>query len=192
MSSRVFFLGLMVLLLIGLRCRADAETYPLTLNLEDRKVTIAVGDTLVITSNVAGTARIIQSSGVIGGPIPVHIGDHRSFYFPKSGRFSGIISDSAGATLAQLDVQVVSTTLSSKAIADEIGFSRSVILGVQPSGAAISFKSSDPTLLTLTNQAINGTTASFMVKTLARGTPKILATIISPGGPRTKIGRAHV
>lgn len=167
-----------------------AEAYNVTLGSGDRDVTIVVGDSLNLTAGVAGTARAFQGSGTIGSPFPVHVGDHQSFTFPTAGSYSGTISDASGAALSRITIQVVSTTLSSKAIADQVGFTRTVAVTVAPAGAVISFAPLDASVLTVSQQVIAGTSATFNVKVLARGTPVVIAQIMSPGGVRTIASRA--
>ena len=175
----------LVLLLGALALSAADVTYDITVGPGDQSIVVAAHDSLNLTAGVSGTARILRGSGVVGPPFPVHVGEVRHMTLHQPGRFIGTVSDVSGTVLGSLTVTVVSTTISSKAIADQVGFTRDVSVGIQPENAPITFAGNDPSLLTVTNQTISGTMANFSVKTLKRGKPILQAQIQSPTGLRT-------
>ena len=178
-SSLVLLFGALALL-----AAADV-TYDITVGPGDQSIVVAAHDSLNLTAGVSGTGRIVRGSGFVGPPFPIHVGEVRHMTLHQPGRFIGTVSDVSGTVLGSLTVTVVSTTISSKAIADQVGFTRDVSIGIQPENAPITFTGNDPSLLTVTNQKISGTMANVSVTTLKRGKPILLAQIQSPTGLRT-------
>ncbi len=159
-----------------------AETYSVRIDTGEQAIVVAINDTLMVTSGLTGLARIYEGCGTIGAPFPVTEEEVHTLHCTRSGHFSGTISDAAGTVLGSLTLTVVSTNLASKAIADQVGMSRPVIVQVSPADAPLEFVAADPTALDVSNAVISGGTANMVITALRRGTPILQARILGPAG----------
>lgn len=172
-------------------CPAQAS-YTIALSSASSPIVVAVGDVVRLQPVRSGTVFAYESCGT-GSVRPVAATQGVPFVIPTGapGQFRYQLQDTSGRTIAAVAITVVRTDLSGLTVADQYGYTRDLVVTVEPPGAPVSFSSSTSADLQVSVKSVSGSQVKLAVTALASGTAHILASIISPSGAAI-IGRTKV